>query len=238
MRTPQKLQFMAGVVRWLLPWLQAAALRLSDWTKPAGLALPLVAIGPDRGFSGKYANLPSFLQSDGRHILVRSGDYEELPKIAAAVAEAALPWSELFVSARILPGDLGYDGTFLAVKRLLQGLGAPRIDLVLVSSGDNAEGQAWQTTPLCAQSEFGWELCVKSSLAALEHLQLSGQVGHIGAHDWSVQSLQTVAPVLRAPLAALELTFDTFANSHLAALKLGLIKGIQAPSISAGFSCV
>eukprot|EP00439_Symbiodinium_sp_Y106_P085707 s828_g29.t1 len=220
---------MAGVVwwQWLMPWLQAAALRLSDRTGPAGLALPLVAIGPDRRFSGKYANMPSFLQSDGRHILVRSGDYEELPKIAAAVAEAALPWSELFVSARILPGDLGYDGTFLAMNRMLQELGAPRIDLVLVSSGEKGERQAGPATPPCAQSEFGWELCAKSSLAALEHLQLSGKVAHIGAHDWSVQSLQTLSPVLRAPLAALELTFDTFANSHLAALKLGLIKGIQ-----------
>ena len=154
---------MAGVVwwQWLMPWLQAAALRLSDRTGPAGLALPLAAIGPDRRFSGKYANMPSFLQSDGRHILVRSGDYEELPKIAAAVAEAALPWSELFVSARILPGDLGYDGTFLAMNRMLQELGAPRIDLVLVSSGEKGERQAGPATPPCAQSEFGWELCAK-----------------------------------------------------------------------------
>ena len=182
--------------------------------------------------------MPSFLQSDGRHILVRSGDYEELPKIAAAVAEAALPWSELFVSARILPGDLGYDGTFLAMNRMLQELGAPRIDLVLVSSREKGERQAGPATPPCAQSEFGWELCAKSSLAALEHLQLSGKVAHIGAHDWSVQSLQTLSPVLRAPLAALELTFDTFANSHLAALKLGLIKGIQARFDNAGMGSV
>ena len=153
--------------------------------------------------------------------------HQELQDIALTVADTAHSWSDLFFTAQITPGDLSYDSTFLAVNRMLQGLGASSIDLVLISQG-RFWGQVVSTDPPCAHTDFGWDLCVKSAVAAAEHMRLSGVVRAVGAFDWTVERLQKLWPFLRAPLAALQLTFDTFANSHLAALKFCVMTGIQA----------
>ena len=159
-----------------------------------------------------------------------SSPHHELQEVAGAVAEAGLSWSEVFVSAQVAAEDLGYDGTIRAVDQMMGWLGIGGLNLALVGPGRPSLGkkQVLSTDPACAGSDFGWELCVAGSIAAVEHMQIMGTVDALGAYDWTVHWLQRFWPLLHEPLAAVQLTFDTFASSHRAAAKYCLMRGVQA----------
>ena len=165
---------------------------------------------------------------------VRSSiSFDELQEIAGTVADSGLSWSEIFVTLQIANEDLGYDGTVMAVDRIMGGLGIASISLALVGAGrvqiEGGGRSIFSTDPSCAHSDFGWELCIAGSLAAVEHMKYMGTVRAFGAHDWSVRWLQRFWPLLHEPLSAMLLTFDTLATSHRASVKYCLMRGVQVP---------
>ncbi|CAE7579534.1 unnamed protein product [Symbiodinium natans] len=59
-------------------------------------------------------------------------------------------------------------------------------------------------------------------------MQIMGTVDALGASDLTARWLQRFWPLLHEPLAAVQLTFGTFASSHRAAAKYCLMRGVQA----------
>ncbi|CAE7307458.1 unnamed protein product [Symbiodinium sp. CCMP2592] len=202
------------------------------------LPMPLLSLGLTAGQG--VGLLLAFLAAGGRHISVRSSSsFDELQEIAGTVADAGISWSEVFVMLQIVNEDLGYDGTVMAVDRIMGGLGIASISLALVGAGragtESGKGKSdiFSFDPSCARSDFGWELCIAGSLAAVEHMKYMGTVQAFGAHDWSVRWLQRFWPLLHEPLSAMLLTFDTLATSHRASVKYCLMRGVQV--IMGGF---
>ena len=155
-----------------------------------------------------------------------------------------MSWSEVFVTLQIVNEDLGYDGTVMAVDRIMGGLGIASISLALVGAGrtgtESGKGESgtFSFDPSCAQSDFGWELCIAGSLAAVEHMKYMGTVRAFGAHDWSVRWLQRFWPLLHEPLSAMLLTFDSLATSHRASVKYCLMRGVQVPLVYNAQTCL
>ncbi|CAE7255581.1 unnamed protein product [Symbiodinium sp. CCMP2592] len=195
---------------------------------PLGLSPATTATASPAGFN--TSSLAAFVQAGGRYVNVRSSSsHWELQEMALMLEEAGVPLSELFVSLHIDSADLSYTGTILAVDRILHSLGLSKLDLVLIGPGEVAEEAP------CAVSAEALQLCLAGGLAAVEHLRLRGLVvAPPGAFDWPLFQMQRLWPLLRMPLAAMHLTFDSFAGSHMPSLKLCLLRGV--PVIMSGFA--
>ncbi|CAE7713818.1 unnamed protein product [Symbiodinium sp. CCMP2456] len=201
------------------------------------LLMPLLGLSPTTtatastaGFS--ISSLVAFVQAGGRYVNVRSSSHRKLREMTLVLEEAGVALSDLFVSLHIDSADLSYTGTILAVERILHSLRLSKLDLVLVGHVDLGEAGGVGVAP-CAVSEEARELCLAGSLAAVEDLRLRGQVvASPGAFDWPLDQMQRLLPLLPKP-AAMHLTFDSFAGSHIPSLKLCLMRGV--PVIFSGF---
>ncbi|OLQ10250.1 hypothetical protein AK812_SmicGene6073 [Symbiodinium microadriaticum] len=192
------------------------------------LVMPLLGLSPTTTATASTAgfnisSLVAFVQAGGRYVNVRSSSsHRNLQEMAWVLEEAGVTLSELFVSLHIDSADLSYTATILAVERILHSLRLSKLDLVLVGPGE-AGGVSEEARELLA-----------GSLAAVEDLRMRGQVvASPGAFDWPLDQMQRLLPLIPEPLAAMHLTFDSFAGSHMPSLKLCLMRGV--PVILSGF---
>ena len=126
-------------------------------------------------------------------------DEEALAEAMAALMEAspARYRSELFITSKLAPRELGFQKAVQACVSILERLKTGYLDLLLIhwpgAAGDADAGERGQARGAAAAEEDGDALRLET-WRALEHLYERGLVRHIGVSNFTMRHLEALLP--------------------------------------------
>lgn len=133
---------------------------------------------PDWGFGtyrmapeDTYGSVTCALRSGWRHVDT-AAFYGNEAEVGAAVREAGIPRSEIFVTTKLWNADRGYDTALRAFDRSMERLGLDYLDLYLIH---------WPASPFFHDD---WRQLNADSWRALERLYREGRVRAIGLSNF------------------------------------------------------
>jgi diketogulonate reductase-like aldo/keto reductase len=116
----------------------------------------------------------------GYRLIDTASNYGNETGVGEGVRRSHLPRSDIFVSSKVWPTDLGYEATLRAFEDSLSRLGLEYMDLYLIH---------WPCSP---QLNAG-------SWKAMERLQADQRVRHIGVSNFNISHLQALAKTADIP---------------------------------------
>jgi len=149
-------------------------------TLPSGDALPLVGFGTwDMSDAEVRAAVPTALDHGYSHLDAAEGYQNQ-----AAVGEVLADYDrdDLFLTSKVLPSDLDYEGVLAALSRTLNRLGTDYLDLYLIHWPNPA-------------------ISLRETLHALERAHAEGRIRNVGVSNFGVYELKFARKIADVPIA-------------------------------------
>jgi len=155
-------------------------------TLPSGDALPVVGFGTwDQDETDVHTALPVALDHGYTHVDAAEGYQNE-----AAVGEVLAEYDreDLFLTSKVLPSNLHYEGVLESLSGTLEALGVEALDLYLIH---------WPNPAISLRETF----------QALERAHEEGWVRNVGVSNFGVYELRFAQRVADVPIAANQFEF-------------------------------
>jgi diketogulonate reductase-like aldo/keto reductase len=155
-------------------------------TLPSGDALPVVGFGTwDQDETDVHTALPVALDHGYTHVDAAEGYQNE-----AAVGEVLAEYDreDLFLTSKVLPSNLHYEGVLESLSNTLEALGVEALDLYLIH---------WPNPAISLRETF----------QALERAHEEGWVRNVGVSNFGVYELRFAQRVADVPIAANQFEF-------------------------------
>ncbi|MFB6278090.1 MAG: aldo/keto reductase [Salinibacter sp.] len=155
-------------------------------TLPSGDALPVVGFGTwDQDETDVHTALPVALNHGYTHVDAAEGYQNE-----AAVGEVLAEYDreDLFLTSKVLPSNLHYEGVLESLSATLEALGVEALDLYLIH---------WPNPAISLRETF----------QALERAHEEGRVRNVGVSNFGVYELRFAQRVADVPIAANQFEF-------------------------------
>ena len=149
-------------------------------TLPIGDDLPLVGFGTwDMSDADVRAAVPTALDHGYTHLDAAEGYQNQ-----AAVGEVLDQYDRdaLFLTSKVLPSDLDYEGVHAALSRTLERLGTDYLDLYLIHWPNPA-------------------ISLRETLHALERLHEQGRIRNVGVSNFGTYELKFAQKIADVPIA-------------------------------------
>jgi diketogulonate reductase-like aldo/keto reductase len=167
----------------------------STLTLRGGVEIPVLGLGVYQSRPGAETReaVRAALELGYRHVdTARAYGNEE--DVAAAIADAGVPRSEVFLTTKLWNTDHGYDETLRACDRSLARLGVERVDLYLVH---------W---PVQQVRHETWR--------AMERLHADGKARAIGVSNYTIRHLEELLGRAKVPPAVNQVELHPFLAQH------------------------
>jgi diketogulonate reductase-like aldo/keto reductase len=149
-------------------------------TLPSGDDLPLVGFGTwDMSDADVRAAVPTALDHGYTHLDAAEGYQNQ-----AAVGEVLATYErdDLFLTSKVLPSNLDYEGVFKALTRTLDRLGTDYLDLYLIHWPNPA-------------------VSLRETLHALERAHEQGRIRNVGVSNFGTYELKFAQKIADVPIA-------------------------------------
>ncbi len=149
-------------------------------TLPSGDALPLVGFGTwDMSDTDVKSAVPTALDHGYTHVDAAEGYQNQ-----AAVGEVLAQYDrdDLFLTSKVLPSDLDYEGVHAALSRTLDRLGTDYLDLYLIH---------WPNPAISLRETFH----------ALERAHEAGRIRNVGVSNFGTYELKFAQKIADVPIA-------------------------------------
>ncbi len=162
-----------------------------EYVTAAGVEVPALGFGtwPMTGPTCKEA-VESALELGYRH-LDTAQMYDNHDAVGAAVREAEVPRSELFLTTKILRQNLAHDALLETFAESLDELGVEYVDLLLIHAPSRS-------------------VPIEESIAAMNHLQKEGTVERVGVSNFSVSQLRAAIEASDAPILTNQVEYHPY----------------------------
>lgn len=147
---------------------------------PSGDALPLVGFGTwDMTDADVRAAVPTALDGGYTHVDAAEGYQNQ-----AAVGDVLANYDrdELFLTSKVLPSDLDYEGVLAALSRTLERLGTEYLDLYLIHWPNPA-------------------ISLRETLHALDRAHEEGRIRNVGVSNFGTYELKFAQKISDVPIA-------------------------------------
>jgi diketogulonate reductase-like aldo/keto reductase len=155
-------------------------------TLPSGDALPVVGFGTwNQTDEDVQAALPVALDHGYTHVDTAEGYQNE-----AAIGEvlAGYDREELFLTSKVLPSDLHYEGVLRSLSATLEALGVDALDLYLIHWPNPA-------------------ISLRETLQALERAHAEGLIRNVGVSNFTVYHLKFAQKIADIPIAVNQIEY-------------------------------
>jgi diketogulonate reductase-like aldo/keto reductase len=153
---------------------------------PSGDEMPMVGVGTwDIGGDTVRHSVRSALDSTYTHVDTAEG-YQNESAIGDVLTDHDR--EDLFLTSKVLPSNLNYDGVIEACEDSLNKLGTDYLDLYLIHWPNPA-------------------ISLRETLGAMEHLHEQGAVRNIGVSNFSSYQLSNANHITNVPIAVNQIEF-------------------------------
>lgn len=167
-------------------------------TLPSGETFPSIGYGTF-GLYDKEETAAAIVTAleTGYRLIDTAANYNNEEGVGEGVRRSSIPRSDIIISSKVWPSDLGYKNTVMAFDQTMERLGLEYLDLYLIH---------W---PCSAELNAG-------SWKAMEDLQAQGRVRHIGVSNFTVPHLQALAATANTPPLVNQVEFHPlYANREI-----------------------